>query len=76
MTTTLTIDGSYSTAWTSVLAGYEWGGSPVWRSTGLYCPPGGTVRVTVPPAASDSGKLAVHIGCHTDDNSRAAHFAR
>ncbi len=39
---------------------------PQWHSLGLYAPPGGHITVTVPAEAA-AAKLAVRIGCHTDE---------
>lgn len=38
---------------------------PAWHSTGLYAPPGGLIRVQVPPDAAKAG-LGIRIGCHSD----------
>ena len=39
----------------------------VWRSTGMYAPPGEVVTVTIGNAAAvASGKLGLLIGCHDD----------
>ncbi|MBL8684857.1 MAG: hypothetical protein JNK05_37115 [Myxococcales bacterium] len=43
-------------------------GAPVWRSIGVYAPPGAVLTVTVSAAAATGG-LSVLIGAHTDDNS-------
>lgn len=40
-------------------------GSPVWRSTGLYAPPGALIRVETPDGVFGRG-LEVQIGAHTD----------
>ena len=46
--------------------GYAGPRAPVWRSTGLYAPPGVPLRVTLPPEAVDAG-LLLRIGCHSDE---------
>ena len=38
---------------------------PAWHSTGLYAAPGEVITITVPDTAAKN-KVAVRIGCHTD----------
>lgn len=46
--------------------------TPAWHSTGLYVPPGEIVTLTVTPSDEDAkralarGRVAVRVGCHTD----------
>ncbi len=46
------------------------GGAPVWRSTGLYAPPGAVVTVLVPSGAAGKG-LAVQVRPATCGNMPA-----
>lgn len=41
-------------------------GRPGWHSTGMYAPPGLTMRVDLPESARNLN-LRVRIGCHTDE---------
>ncbi len=63
VTATVTLDASYEGR-DSAYA-YSGASTPVWRSTGLYVPPGELVTVTVPAAWIDSG-LDLQIGAWTD----------
>ncbi|XP_075796880.1 TRPM8 channel-associated factor 2-like [Pelodiscus sinensis] len=50
-------------------------GDTAWMSTGLYLPPGSTATLIFPSTMIRCG-LKVHIGCHSDDLSRANEFRR
>lgn len=49
---------------------------PVWRSLGLYAPPGAQVTVQVPPALATDGRCDVMVGAHWDDNTGTDAWSR
>ncbi len=63
VTVTMDLDGSYEGR--DSRYGYSGAGAAVWRSTGLYAPPGEVLTVTISEAATGHGLDAL-IGCHTD----------
>lgn len=71
------VTASGATFTRSVLAQYagrpqRLGGSnerPVWRSLGLYAPPGARVTVDAPSALAADGRCDVLVGAHWDDNT-------
>ncbi|GIL56041.1 hypothetical protein Vafri_11499 [Volvox africanus] len=50
--------------------------SPVWRSTGLYAPPGQVINVILKTPSAVGKMLQVQIGAHTDDLSWKAQWVR
>ncbi len=64
MRVTRTIDFTYAGR-TNRLGGNS--DRPLWRSTGLYAPPGARVTVSLPPAVVRAG-VSVLVGSWTDDN--------
>lgn len=78
------VTGATGTFTRSVLASYagrtnRLGGSnerPVWRSLGLYAPPGAQVTVQVPPALAMDGRCDVMVGAHWDDNTGTDAWSR
>jgi hypothetical protein len=78
------VTGAAGTFTRSVLASYagrthRLGGSnerPVWRSLGLYAPPGAQVTVRVPTALASDGRCDVMVGAHWDDNTGTDAWAR
>ncbi len=63
VTVTRTIHASY--AGRPSQYGYSGAREKVWRSLGLYAPPGAQITVTI-PASATSARLDVQIGMHTD----------
>ncbi|MFO0629073.1 MAG: M60 family metallopeptidase [Polyangiales bacterium] len=49
---------------------------PVWRSLGLYAPPGAQVTVRVPTALATDGRCDVMVGAHWDDNTATDAWTR
>lgn len=78
------VTGETGTFTRSVLSAYagrtnRLGGSnerPVWRSLGLYAPPGAQVTVRVPSALATDGRCDVMVGAHWDDNTGTDAWAR
>ncbi|GLC45851.1 hypothetical protein PLESTM_001793100 [Pleodorina starrii] len=66
-TVSVTIDGNYARQPSKYNLTYGGWDEPVWRSTGLYAPPGYLISVTLGTAAAVGKGLQVQIGAHIDD---------
>ncbi|GLI60851.1 hypothetical protein VaNZ11_003064 [Volvox africanus] len=70
----ITINGTYNPP--PYPFGYASWDSPVWRSTGLYAPPGQVISVIFGTPNAVGKMLKVQIGAHTDDLSGKPTWAR